>query len=118
VSIALGFSVPSRLQHSHFTNYSYFDPSVANFLHQFQEPGNSLLDNMNLWFSSFLSPDDDNTYMPILTQLMPMIGNININSISIWRLHQEFGHSGLEPNNAASQLLTTILTKARILEIR
>jgi hypothetical protein len=55
--------------------------------------------------------------MLILAQLMPMIGNIN--SLAIWRLdHMEFGRSGLGPNNAASQLLTTMLTNARILEIQ
>jgi hypothetical protein len=69
---------------------------------------------VNLWLSAPLSPHDDNT---ILAQLMPMFGNIN--SMSIRHLHHmEFGRSGLEPNNAASQLLTTMLTKARILEIR
>jgi hypothetical protein len=56
--------------------------------------------------------------MPILAQLMPMIGSIN--SMSIGTIHHmEFGRSGSEPNNAdaASQLLTTMLTNARILEI-
>jgi hypothetical protein len=75
---------------------------------------------VNLGFSSLisLSPDDDNTnILPSLAQLMPMIGNIY--SISVRDLHPiEFGRSGLEPNNAASQLLTTMLTNARILEIR
>jgi hypothetical protein len=54
--------------------------------------------------------------MTILAQLMPMIGNIN--SMSVWYLdHWEFGRSGLVPNNAASQLLTTMLTNVRILQI-
>jgi hypothetical protein len=58
--------------------------------------------------------------MPILAQLMLMIGNGNINSMSIGRLyHMEFGRSELGPDNAAaSQLLTTMLTKARILQIQ
>jgi hypothetical protein len=58
--------------------------SVATFLRQFQreEEGNSLLDNVNLWFSSYLSisissRDDRNTIMQIIAQLMPTIGNIN-----------------------------------------
>jgi hypothetical protein len=97
--------------------YSYFDESVANVLRQFEQqeqPGNSLLDNVNLGFSS-ISPDD-NTIMPILAQLMLMIGNINSMSISNLH-HMAFGRVGLEPNNTASQLLTTMLTNAGILEI-
>jgi hypothetical protein len=94
--------------------------SVANFLRQFQreqQPGNSLLDHVNLCFR-FLSLHDDNTIniMPILTQLMPMIGNINSMSMSDLH-HVGFGHSELGPNDAASQLLTTMLTNARILHI-
>jgi hypothetical protein len=121
VIISVKFKIFSLLAHSHFThcNYSYFDEAVANFLRQFQQkqqPGNSLLDNVNLWIASPLSPHDHIHIMPILAQLMPMIGNIN--SMSIWRLHHMgFGRVGLEPNNAASQLLTTMLTKARILKI-
>jgi hypothetical protein len=76
---------------------------------------------VNLWFSSPLSPHDDdhNIIMPILAQLMPMIGNINSMSIR-HRHHMEFGRYRLELNNAASQRLTTMLmlTNARILEIR
>jgi hypothetical protein len=99
--------------------------SVANFLRRFQfhqeqqQPGNSLLDNVNLWFSSFITPPrDDNTIMLILAQLMPMIGNIN--SISICHLHHHmgFGPIGLVPNNADSQMMATMLTNARILQIR
>jgi hypothetical protein len=56
--------------------------------------------------------------MPVLAELMPMIGNININSISIWPLHNMVGRSGLKQSNAASQLLTTMLKSARILQIR
>jgi hypothetical protein len=94
--------------------------SVATFLRKLQQEqhqqGNSLLDNVNFWFPSSLSPLDRNCSMPYLAQLMPMIGNIN--SMSIWRLYyMEFGQTGLGPNNAASQLLTTMLTNARILEI-
>jgi hypothetical protein len=75
---------------------------------------------VNLWISSFLSPDDDNTYIPILTQLMPMIGNGNINSMSmsIWQLYHHMVEVELGPNNAASQVLTTMLTNARILDIK
>jgi hypothetical protein len=99
----------------------YFDPSVANFLRHFkqEQQGNSLLTNVNLWISSSspLSLQENTPIMPILAQLMPMVGNIN--SMSIWHLnHMEFGCIELEPNNAHSQLLTTMLTKARILEIR
>jgi hypothetical protein len=119
------FSQSATPQHSQFTHYSYFDPSVANFLHQFQQQGqqqgNSLLDNVNLWFPYSLSPhdDNDNTIMPILAQLIPMIGIGTINSMSIYNLHHMgFGRNELGPNNAASQLLTTILTNARILEIQ
>jgi hypothetical protein len=108
-------------QHSKFTHYSYFDASVANFMRHFQreqQPGNSLLDNVNLVFSSTLSAHDDNTIMPILAQLMPMIGNINSIFIRRQLNHMDFGRIGLEPNNAASQLLTTMLTNAKILEIK
>jgi hypothetical protein len=98
--------------------------SVANFLRQFQfqqeqQPqGNSLLDNVNLWFSSSLSlsPCDDNVIIPLLARVMPMVGNINYMSICHLN-HMEFGCVGLGPNDAASQLLTTMLTKARIMEI-
>jgi hypothetical protein len=82
-----------------------------------QQPGNSLLDNVNLVFSSTLSAHDDNTIMPILAQLMPMIGNINSILIIHQLNHMEFRFP-LTPKNAASQLLTTMLTNARILEIR
>jgi hypothetical protein len=57
--------------------------SVASFLRQFQreeEEGNSLLENVNLWFSSHLSlspRDDRNTLMQIIAQILPSIGNIN-----------------------------------------
>jgi hypothetical protein len=94
--------------------------SVANFLRQFQQeqqPGKSLLDNVNLWFYSLSPHDDNNTIMPILAQLMPMIGNINSIFICHHLHHMEFRRVGLEPNNAASQLLTIMLTNARILEI-
>jgi hypothetical protein len=81
--------------------------SVANFLRHFQQEqqpaGNSLLDNVNLWIPSLLH--DNTIIMPILAQMMPMIGKIN--SMSIRHLH-----------HAASQLLTTMLTNARILEIQ
>jgi hypothetical protein len=90
--------------------------SVANFLRQFQQQKNSLFDNVNLGFSPTLSPD--NTIMPILAQLMPMIGNINSIFIRRQLNHMDFGRIGLEPNNAASQLLTTMLTNAKILEIK
>jgi hypothetical protein len=101
--------------YSQFTHYSYFDPSVANFLRQFQQeqqPENSLLNNVNLWFYSYDTLRKNNPIMAILARLMPMIGNINF--MSMWHLHHmEFGRI-----DAASQLLTTILTDARILEIR
>jgi hypothetical protein len=92
--------------------------SVANFLRQFQQEeqqqGNSLLDNVNLWFSSSISARDDNTI-----QLLPMIDNINCMSMRSLN-HMGFGRIGLERNNTASssQLLTTMLTNARILEIQ
>jgi hypothetical protein len=93
--------------------------SVVNFLRQFEQEQHQLLDNVNLWFTSYISlmPRDDNPILPILAQLMTMIGSIN--SMSIRNLHHmEFGRNGLEPNNTASQLLTTMFTNARILEIQ
>jgi hypothetical protein len=97
--------------------------SVANFLRQFQQEqqqqGNSLLDNVNLRLPAHLSARYDNTIMPILAQLMLMIGNRNINSISFRDLyHRGIGCVGLETYNAAYQLLTTQLANARILDIR
>jgi L-ribulose-5-phosphate 3-epimerase UlaE len=72
------------------------------------------VDNVNLGFYSLRK---DKPIMPILTQLMPMIGNINSMSISKLR-HWEFGSAGSEPNKEASKLLTTMLTSARILDIK
>jgi hypothetical protein len=61
----------------------------------------------------WIPPDN---ILPILAQLMPIIGNINL--MSIWNFDlMGFVRSGVERNNAASQLLTTMLTKARILQI-
>jgi hypothetical protein len=92
--------------------------SVANFLHQFQEQENSLLDNVNLWFSSStISPYHDIHLLPILAQLMSMIGNIN--SVYMWTLNfYEFGCGDLLGNNQFTQMMTTILTKTRILDIK
>jgi hypothetical protein len=74
---------------------------------------------VNLWFDSSLSTSGDSTIMPVLAQMMPMIGNIN----STFMCHHiEFGFSELGLNNAASQLLATmfpfLIKKSRILEIR
>jgi hypothetical protein len=93
--------------------------SVANFLHQFQreeEVGNSLLDNVNLLFSSRLSlspPDHDNTLMKIMAQLMPTIGNIN--SIQMCYISHLFGLHNFEGVNNYAQPLKEMLTKTRIL---
>jgi hypothetical protein len=54
--------------------------------------------------------------MRILAQIMPMVGSID--SISLRHLNYiGFGSIGLGPNTPAAQLLTTMLTKARILEV-
>jgi hypothetical protein len=90
---------------------------VANFLRQFQreeEEGNSLLDNVNLHFSSLLSisaRDYDNTLMQIIAQIMPTIGNIN----SIHMCHFEL--PVFERVNNYAQPLMEMLTKTRLLDI-
>jgi hypothetical protein len=92
--------------------------SVANFLRQFQreqQEGDSLLDNVNLWFSSHLSislRDDQNTLMQIIAQILPSIGNIN--SIHMCHLYYFFGLHDFE--GVHPKPLKEMLTKTRILD--
>jgi hypothetical protein len=99
--------------------------SVATFLRQFQqeEEGNSLLDNVNLWFSSYLSisissRDDRNTIMQIIAQLMPTIGNINSIQMCHCHLYYLFGLHDFEALRNYAKPLKDMLIKTRILDIK
>jgi hypothetical protein len=51
-----------------------------------------------------------------LAQIMPMVGSIN--SIFVGHIFMRFGCDYDGPNTPDYQLLTTMLTKARILDIQ